>query len=309
MPKYYEINENAARRAKQANSFSDYREGSATAEYRRMVDDAVEIAERQKRRVGTEYHAKIDALLDSYARKLADNLNRANEIDARVPSIMIAGPANFPVRAKEKQNAARDKNMQEYNRIEGILDIIRSTGMGGIMSDDKNAIEKLTAKLEAREKAQEHMKAVNAYYRKHKTLEGCPELTDEQRRQLQADMSRSWRSAPVPFESWALSNNNAEIHRIRDRIATLQAEAQRAAEMADAEPTTGNGYTLVENAEIGRIQFIFDDKPDEETRSLLKSWGFKWAPSQGAWQRMLNNNGRFAARQVQAKLDAKEAIA
>ena len=153
------------------------------------------------------------------------------------------------------------------------------------------------------------MKAVNAYYRKHKTLEGCPELTDDQRRQLEADMSRSWRSAPVPFESWALSNNNAEIHRIRDRIATLQAEAQRAAEMAGADPTTGNGYTLVENAEIGRIQFIFDDKPDEETRSLLKSWGFKWAPSQGAWQRMLNSNGRYAAKQVQAKLDEKEAIA
>ena len=142
MPKYYEINENAARRAKQANSFSDYRECSATAEYRRMVDDAAEIAEHQKRRVGTEYHAKIDALLDSYARKLADNLNRANEIDARVPSIMIAGPANFPVRAKEKQNAAREKNMQEWERIENIIEIIKSTGMGGIMSDDKNAIEK-----------------------------------------------------------------------------------------------------------------------------------------------------------------------
>ena len=37
---YYPINEGAARRAKEMNSFSDYKEGSATAEYRAMVDKA-----------------------------------------------------------------------------------------------------------------------------------------------------------------------------------------------------------------------------------------------------------------------------
>ena len=35
---YYPINEGAARRAKEMNSFSDYKEGSATAEYRVIVD-------------------------------------------------------------------------------------------------------------------------------------------------------------------------------------------------------------------------------------------------------------------------------
>ena len=37
---YYPINEGAARWAKEMNSFSDYKEGSATAEYRAMVDKA-----------------------------------------------------------------------------------------------------------------------------------------------------------------------------------------------------------------------------------------------------------------------------
>ena len=40
---YYPINEGAARRAKEMNSFSDYKEGSATAEYRAMVDKAAAI--------------------------------------------------------------------------------------------------------------------------------------------------------------------------------------------------------------------------------------------------------------------------
>ena len=116
---YYTINESAARRANDMNSFSDYKPGSATAEYRQMVDKAVEIAERQKKRVDPMYHEKIDSLVDTYARKLAENMNSSFSIEARVPSILIAGGSNFPVRKKEKQNAARDRNMEDWNEIHG----------------------------------------------------------------------------------------------------------------------------------------------------------------------------------------------
>ena len=133
---YYPINEGAARRAKEMNSFSDYKEGSATAEYRAMVDKAAAIAEKQKSRVDPMYHEKIDHLLDTYARKLAENMNQGFAIDARVPSVLIAGPSNFPVGKKEKQNRARDSNMEEWRYIQGLLDKIRSTGMGGISADD-----------------------------------------------------------------------------------------------------------------------------------------------------------------------------
>ena len=47
---YYPINEAAARHAKEMNSFSDYKPGSATAAYRQQVDEAAELAERQKAR-------------------------------------------------------------------------------------------------------------------------------------------------------------------------------------------------------------------------------------------------------------------
>ena len=120
------------------------------------------------------YHEKIDGLIDRYARKLAENINQSNLIDARVPSVLIAGGSNFPVRKKEKQNAARDKNMGEYMQIEGLLDKVRSTGMGGISADDDRAVEKLEAKLAGLEAMQEEMKTVNGYCRKQKTLAGCP---------------------------------------------------------------------------------------------------------------------------------------
>ena len=87
MPKYYPINEEAARRAKNANSFSDYVPGSATAAYREMVDRAYALGEQQKGRVDPMYHEKIDGLIDRYARKLAENINQSNLIDARVQQV------------------------------------------------------------------------------------------------------------------------------------------------------------------------------------------------------------------------------
>jgi len=223
---YYTINEAAAKRAKDMNSFSDYKQGSATAEYRHYVDEAVQLAERQKQRVDPMYHEKIDSLLDTYARKLAANMNKGYEIDARVPSILIAGGSNFPTRKKEKQNAARDSNYREWQDIQGLLDKIRSTGMGGISADDPQAVQKLEKKLESLEKSQETMKAVNAYYRKHKTLDGCPHLPPEELEKLKADMASSWHLEDKPFATWALSNNSAEIRRVKDRIKSLSQQKE-----------------------------------------------------------------------------------
>lgn len=289
--RYYRINEEAARRAKDMNSFSNYVPGSATAGYRRMVDEAREIAEKQKARVDPMYHDKIDYLVDLYARKLADNLNQANAIDARVPSILIAGGSNFPVRKKEKQNAARDKNMGEFMYIQGLLDKIRSTGMGGISADDIHAVEKLEAKLEGLKADQEHMKAVNAYYRKHKTLEGCPVLTPEGAAKIQASMSRDWRKDPVPYPSFYLSNNNANIHRVEQRIADLKNRS----EFAGWEFPGGRAEI---NEGENRLQLFFDEKPDDEQRQALKHGGFRWSPSQGAWQRQLTRNAIYAADRI-----------
>lgn len=289
--RYYPINEEAARRAKDMNSFYDYKPGSATAEYRAMVDKAYSIAEQQKARVDPMYHEKIDALVDRYARKLADNLNDAHAIDARVPSVLIAGPANFPVRKKEKQNAARDRNMGEFMEIQKLLSKIQSVGMGGISADDIHAVEKLEAKLAGLKADQEQMKAVNAYYRKHKTLEGCPGLTTETVMELQASMARDWRKDPVPYPSYHLTNNNAKIHQTEQRIADLKNRSEFASW------TFPGGEAKINEAE-NRLQLFFDEKPTEEQRRVLKGGGFRWAPSQGAWQRQLTKNAIYAADRI-----------
>ena len=288
MPKYYPISEEAARRANDLNSYRDYKPGSATASYQAQVDAAYQLAEEQKQKVDPMYHEKIDYLADLYARKLAENLNQAHAIDTRVPSILVAGGSNFPVQKKHKQNAARDKNMGEYQHIQGLLDKIRSTGTAGISADDRQAVEKLEAKLEGLKADQEHMKAVNAYYRKHKTLEGCPGLTDEGIAKLRASMERDWRKDPVPYPSFHLSNNNANIRRVQQRIDDLK-------NRGDFVGWEFPGGRAEINEGENRLQLFFDEKPTEEQRQELKHNGFKWAPSQGAWQRQLNRNAIFAA--------------
>ena len=290
---YYSINEGAARRAKEMNSYSDYKPGSATAEYRHYVDNAFQITQAQKKRVDPMYHEKIDSLLDTYARKLAANMNHSFAIDARVPSILIAGGSNFPVRQKEKQNAARDSNMREWQYIQGLLDKIRSTGMGGIRQDDPQAIPKLEKKLAGLEKAQETMKAVNTYYRKHGTLDGCPHLSPENLEKLKAAMVSGWHYEKKPFQSWELSNNNAEIRRIRQRIDSLT----RAKETVYVGWEFEGGHVEA-NRDQGRLQVFFDGKPEADARQQLKENGFRWAPSVGAWQRLLNDNAYRASDRI-----------
>lgn len=291
--KYYPINEDLARRANEMNSFFEYVPGRATQSYRAEVDEAAALAERQKQRVDPMYHEKIDGLLDAFARKLADNINRRNEIATRVPSILVTGGSNFPVRKKEKQNQADAAAMEEYRQIRGLLDKIRGTGRGGISADDPAAVGKLKAKLQDLEALQDKMKAVNAYYRKHGTLDGCLQLSAEEVEKLRAGMARSWRAQPKPYESYLLTNNNASIRQVKARIEELTRQAET--------PYVGwefDGGEVKVDQDANRLQVFFDSKPDRETCSAMRHGGFRWAPSVGAWQRQLNDNAIRAADQL-----------
>ena len=56
-----------------------------------------------------------------------------------------------------------------------------------------------------------------------------------------------------------------------------------------------------------RLQLFFEGKPEQKVRDILKSNGFKWAPSQSAWQRQLTNNSRYALERVIEQLKLQEA--
>lgn len=55
-------------------------------------------------------------------------------------------------------------------------------------------------------------------------------------------------------------------------------------------------FTVIENEQINRYQIIFGGKPAPEIIKNLKENGFKWAPSQKAWQRQITINGKLAIK-------------
>ena len=300
--RYYEINEATARRANDANSMRDYKPGSATAEYRAAVDKAAALVASKKAAVSPYYHDKLDSLLDRYARRLAEYYNAYYRNEASCPSILISGSSNFPVNKKNKQNARRDSLWQEYQQIEGILDKIKGIGTGAVDLADPHAREILTDQLNAYQKALDDAKAANAYYRKHKTLDGCPGIGPKEREWLtRPGVFAKGDGSPLelygcPFPPYELQSRRGYIKRVADRLAELD---KRQAEQAQpAENTKFDGGEIVRNLEADRLQILFDDKPDEDTRAALKSNGFRWSPRYQAWQRQLTANAESAARRA-----------
>jgi hypothetical protein len=147
--------------------------------------------------------------------------------------------------------------------------------------------EKLAAELSKCVQLQETMKTVNAYWRKFGTCAGAPGITEEQAKKLDNKIStttRSWEKQP--FSSYDLTNNNATIKRLESKVK----EVSRGFEGWEFE----GGYAEA-NKELDRLQLFFDEKPNESQRANLKANGFKWAPSQDAWQRQLTDNAIYAA--------------
>lgn len=209
--KYYEINEKAQKDARSMWSFRDYVMGSITSEYKGLVDDAYS----QAKEAADENKEQAKVLAERYSRRLADYYNKQARVEMMCPSVMISGAGNFPVRKKERQNAARDRLVDEWSYLE----------------------------------------------------------------QLRKRIIRLKTYTPPKA--------------VKQGVATKE--------------SFDNPYfKVVQNEELNRLQLLFEEKPDEETRSLLKANGYKWSPKNTAWQRQLTPNARVSVRYIINMLKKRE---
>lgn len=302
---YYSINEAAAKTANDMMSFSTYKEGSKTAEYKQYVDRAYELADKVAE-ARPDQAERVYGMAGRYSKRMAEYMNRDIHIGCMCPSVMISGAGNFPVRKKEKQNQAWEKNHQFYNEVQGILSKMEGIlyGKEMILSGDEDAIEKLEQKLENLKEMQFRMKEANKAIRMKDTEKGNGLLkdmgyTEEQIKELrEPDFC-----GRVGYPSYALQNNNANIHRIEGRLKKLRAMKEKG-----TLETENQFFKIVENTEAMRLQLFFVEKPDTEVREMLKSNGFRWAPSQNAWQRQLTDNARYALKRLIEQLEKMEAM-
>lgn len=102
--------------------------------------------------------------------------------------------------------------------------------------------------------------------------------------------------AAKPYGDFELSSLRGKIKRVQARLADLD-KLQAAAQQPDS-TTKFDGGEIVRNAEENRLQILFDEIPNADTRDALKSNGFRWSPRNKAWQRQLTQNAEYAARRV-----------
>lgn len=173
-------------------------------------------------------------------------------------------------------------------------------GRAGISSDDPDAVCKLKEKLQKYIKNQELMKACNKVIKHFKTQEEqLTELVKLGISDINAnELLKGDFCGRIGFASYSLQNNNAEINRLKKRISQLEVIKS---ETLDHREEYSN-FIFETDSNENRLMFIFEGKPDENTRTILKSYAFKWSPTRGAWVRKITPNALYAARKVKESL-------
>lgn len=300
---YYPINESDAKTAHNMMSFSEYKPGSKTAEYKGYVDQAYDLADSITK-AKPDCSERIYTIADRYAKKMAEYFNKDFRIGCMCPSVMISGAGNFPVRKKEKQIQAWERNHKFFTEIQEILKKMESILYGNemILSGDEDAVGKLEEKLEKLKANQEKMKSANRAIRMTDIAKGDGLLKDLGYTKEQISNLRTPDyCGRVGFPDYALRNNNANIHRLEQRLKNLKATKEKGTTESE-----NQFFKVVENTDLMRLQLFFEDKPDQKVRNILKSNGFKWAPSQSAWQRQLTSNAKYALERVIEQINKLE---
>lgn len=252
------------------------------------------------------YESKIAARRARYEARAKASHAESDQLASRAFQMSEAIPYGQPVqvghhsehrdrRFRQRMGETMTRAVDAQKKAEHYERKAASVGNGGISSDDPDAIEKLKAQAEEVDKASEKMKACNKLIKKG-DRDGLAKLGFNEA-QINELMKPDYMGR-LGFPAYALSGNRANATRIRKRIAELEATAAR-----DTVEKEGNGYTYREDPDENRVMFLFDGKPDDATRSVLKEHSFRWSPSRGAWVRNLNNAGIYNAKCVMQILD------
>lgn len=187
---------------------------------------------------------------------------------ANCASTMVTGGSGFDVRRADKANE------REHNKLTEVIEF-KKRAIAAIEKKLKEAgieeaggpIEVMKAQLVKAMQRQESMKQANMIIRKKvsddekvRTLMAVQGMSEALARELlKPDFA-----GRAGFPQYELTNNNANIKRMQDRIKEM--------ERREATPTTETpfeGGMLVDSQEEDRIQLMFDGKPPERIISVL----------------------------------------
>jgi hypothetical protein len=212
------------------------------------------------------------------AHKLVENIPLGQPILVGHHSEKAA--RNLYKRVEQKSmGACESLNMAEHH--ESKAEGIRRALDKNIFSDDENALDRLQERIAELEKKQAAMVAVNKICRnkkidqaeKEKQIRESVHGIDE--RTMHEIFNPVFTHLPPGFPSFSLSNNNANINRLKKRLVDVQCRQKRA-EIAEK-----NGGVAITGNET-YICVTFSEKPEYDIIRALKEAGFYW--SRGSWR-------------------------
>ncbi|WP_234841632.1 hypothetical protein [Sinorhizobium meliloti] len=259
-----------------------------------------------------------EAEIEAFARRHVDLTRRYWAAEGRCMNWFITGPARFPVARNEKRMRISDARRADLKAHEAMARksakrkaFPHGTDGEPIRSGDPVAMQRIVTRIEELALSIDRMKAANAIIRR---MEKDFSSEEDMIAAVVAhtDLSTDAAARGIKLAPWqarrrfTTTNSRAELRRLQQRLAALARMKERGTQRQEVETSAG-AVEIKENADIARIQLIFPGKPDDPTRRVLKANGFRWSPSQGAWQRHLNESGRYAAQRVLKTISGENA--
>ncbi len=253
--------------------------------------------------MSNDYEAKKQERIECYAARAEKARAQANGLFEGARQVLAPIPPGQPIlvghhsekmhrRTLARHDRMMDKACAAENRAEYWEQRAAAAESNtSISSDDPQVLEKLRAKLEQLTEAQEAMKKVNRAYKAEKLEELG--YSAEQIAALDQRVKNGYSWEQQPYPSYLLKNNNANMRRIRQRIVGLEHRAEQ-----KETRETINGVEIVQDVEAHRTLLYFPEVPDKEFRRFIKSKGFRWARSEGCWQRHLSEWALCCAREI-----------
>lgn len=301
----FQIDRDFARRAFYNVSFDPEKRGDlfvddfdkTLANFREKVFADKVLSDKVKEEIFEKIASKLKTLAEKYL-----------SAESCCISAAIVGPAKFPVKKAEKANNRCGDRLNDYVVQIRWLDInLQKILYKKYPAEDKKVVE---------DEKQTNLLIQQAYnFVENKkdsenpdvfSYNAFPHLKGAFQTALKHQRFISCRKCIEFLES------NLDFVRISRNINILKkmlADAEKNAENAVVKETEEKSFDLFsikKNYELNRYQIIFDGKPAADIISELKKNGFKWAPSQKAWQRQLTVSSKYAVDRFLTYMENRE---
>lgn len=245
------------------------------------------------------------AYFDKYKAKVADLFAK----HSRCASPMITGPAKFPTERNRKANEAYDKAVGEFHEWRSsYIKRAKHIAEASLSQDERDAKEWSAIRKDilsscsciksiddGTDRGYRRSAFVNSIYGKVETLANNGKMGLVQKAiQLIKEVNEK---LPKP-----VFTSRHKFWQLEERCQNMMQREKERSEKEDVEIPFDGGH-IVKNYAVDRIQIFHNEKPEYSVISSLKKSGFRWSPSNGCWQRQLNDNGILATARIMAGAD------